>query len=273
MKTFGIIILIMGIILGIYALSMDTSVTVNYSGDSFGLPNRVNNLGLMNDRQNYLIVAGVLSIIGTIIIVFKRSNSKDDLASEMTLVGPGIADNMKEPSEEKLIDKKPLETLTKMKEAGLLSDAEYEEKQKSIINIKEADDLDTWLQIIDNRINKKAQPLIELVKKAKNESLISEQEFKAKRKAILDKCSQEIKVLENSINKDSYYRLSQPKKDKVEMYLETISYSDLIVLHHNKIKVIDSQRWQEIINENFADNFEVIFQRESTSAHDDHTDE
>ena len=71
MRTFGIIILIVGIILGIYALSMDTSVQVNYSGNSFGLPDRVNNLGLMNDRQNYLIVAGVLSIIGTIILIFK----------------------------------------------------------------------------------------------------------------------------------------------------------------------------------------------------------
>jgi hypothetical protein len=260
MRTFGIIILIVGIVLGIYALSMDTSVQVNYSGDSFGLPDRVNNLGLMNDRQNYLIVAGVLSIIGTILIIFKRSNSKDDLDSEMTLAKVKIAEKPKELSEEKLIDKKPLETLTKLKESGLISDTEYEEKQKSIIIIKEADDLNTWAQIIDNRIDKKAQPLIELVLKAKNEGIISEQEFEAKKKAIMDKCSHEIKMQEISINKDSYNRLSQAKKDKVEMYLETISNSELIVLHHNKIKVIDDTRWQEITKESIADNFEVIYQ-------------
>jgi hypothetical protein len=178
----------------------------------------------------------------------------------MTLAKVKIAEKPKELSEEKLIDKKPLETLTKLKESGLISDTEYEEKQKSIIIIKEADDLNTWAQIIDNRIDKKAQPLIELVLKAKNEGIISEQEFEAKKKAIMDKCSHEIKMQEISINKDSYNRLSQAKKDKVEMYLETISNSELIVLHHNKIKVIDDTRWQEITKESIADNFEVIYQ-------------
>ena len=61
MKPFGIIILIIGIIIGIYALSMDTSVKVNYGGNSYGMPERVNNLGLMNKKQNLLIVSGLMS--------------------------------------------------------------------------------------------------------------------------------------------------------------------------------------------------------------------
>ena len=151
-----------------------------------------------------------------------------------------------------------------MKESGLITDSEYEEKQKSIIDLIEqkgkADEINSWTQLINNRINKKVQPLIELALKAKNGGLISEQEYEAKKKEIEDKCCDEIKMQEISINKESYYKLSQPKKDKVEMHLETISNSELIVLHHNKIKVIDNQRWQEINSEGIADNFEVIYQ-------------
>lgn len=259
MRTLGISILIIGIILGIYALSMDTSVQVNYSGDSFGLPDRVNNLGLMNDRQNYLIVAGVLLIIGTIISIFKKSNNVEDPSIEMTLEKANVSEKQNEIRKEEPIDKNPLETLRKLKESGLITDSEYEEKHRSISNKVTEDDLNTWTQIIDIRTNKKAQPLIGLVLKAKNEGLISEQEYEAKKKEIIDKCFSEIKMQEININKDSYSKLSQPKKDKVEMYLETISNSELIVLHHNKIKVIDNQRWQEIINEGIANNFEIIY--------------
>ena len=68
--------LLAGIFLGIYALKMDISVAVDYpTGNSFGFPDRVNNLGLMNDRQNYLIVAGVLSLLGVIIAVSSKSSS------------------------------------------------------------------------------------------------------------------------------------------------------------------------------------------------------
>ena len=81
MKTLGIIILIIGILLGLYALNMDTSVEVNYaSGNSFGLPERVNNIGLMNDKQNYLIFSGILSALGLVIIlVTKGKNEGHDM--------------------------------------------------------------------------------------------------------------------------------------------------------------------------------------------------
>jgi hypothetical protein len=73
MKTIGIILLSIGIILGIYALTMDVSVKVDYpGGNPYGLPDRVNNLGLMNDRQNYSIFAGVLSIIGIVLVLIPK---------------------------------------------------------------------------------------------------------------------------------------------------------------------------------------------------------
>jgi len=80
MKQIGIIILILGISIMAYALFMDTSVEVEKSRNSSltDLPNRINNLGLMNDRQNYLILGGVLSIIGTIMIVFSKPTENED---------------------------------------------------------------------------------------------------------------------------------------------------------------------------------------------------
>ena len=45
-----------GVLLLVYALSMDVSVS-----SGFG---RVNNIGLMNDRQNYLIIAGIMILAG-----------------------------------------------------------------------------------------------------------------------------------------------------------------------------------------------------------------
>jgi hypothetical protein len=78
MRIIGIILTLLGIALCIYALTMDTSVRVDYPmGNFFGLPERVNNLGLMNDKQNYLIVSGVISIIGVIFIVMKKNKSKE----------------------------------------------------------------------------------------------------------------------------------------------------------------------------------------------------
>jgi hypothetical protein len=74
MKVIGYILLAAGLLLGDYALTMDTSVPVNYTYDNTaGLPTRVNNLGLMADRQNYLIFSGILVVLGSVLIIFKNS--------------------------------------------------------------------------------------------------------------------------------------------------------------------------------------------------------
>jgi len=70
MKNWGNLLLVFGILLGLFALSVDTSVSVDYpDGNPLGLPERVNNLGLMNEKQNYLIFSGILALIGIILIV------------------------------------------------------------------------------------------------------------------------------------------------------------------------------------------------------------
>ena len=77
MKAIGILFIIIGALLGIHALTMDVTVAVDYSGgNSLGLPERVNNIGLMSDRQNYLIFGGILLVIGLILTIFYNKGKK-----------------------------------------------------------------------------------------------------------------------------------------------------------------------------------------------------
>lgn len=63
--NWGGLLLLIAVAGGGTALFMDTSVET-------GFGSRVNNLGLMKDQQNYLMVCGVMAIIGTILIVRRR---------------------------------------------------------------------------------------------------------------------------------------------------------------------------------------------------------
>lgn len=74
MKVIGYLLGTIGVVLGIYALTMDVSVEVNYSGgSSYGFPDRVNNIGLMMQRQNFLYTSGFLFICGLILVLYDKS--------------------------------------------------------------------------------------------------------------------------------------------------------------------------------------------------------
>ena len=62
MKGFGIFILIAGICWMIFALNMDVSVSSGMG--------RVNNLGLMADRQVHAIVGGMIALAGLLMLIF-----------------------------------------------------------------------------------------------------------------------------------------------------------------------------------------------------------
>ncbi len=64
MKSFGIFVLMLCAVIFIVAFSMTTTVDTGLG--------RVNNIGLMNDRQNLLIFGGVLAIVGTLLLIFAR---------------------------------------------------------------------------------------------------------------------------------------------------------------------------------------------------------
>ena len=96
MKDFGGILLIAGLALIIYALSIDTSVKVNYpGGNNFGMPERVNNIGLMNDKQNYLIFAGIISVLGVLILVSGKKPEKNIVTEDDTKQCPQCAEKVK----------------------------------------------------------------------------------------------------------------------------------------------------------------------------------
>lgn len=85
MKTIGVVLIIVGIIWGIFAFNIDTSIEVG--GESYGsglykvnIPKtRVNNLGLMNEKQNNIYGAGITLIIGVILFVFASRKEDEKL--------------------------------------------------------------------------------------------------------------------------------------------------------------------------------------------------
>jgi hypothetical protein len=77
MKAIGGILLGLGIIFLLYAITMDTSVAVEYeNGNSLAFPDRVNNIGLMNDQSNYTIISLGMIIIGIVLLIIKNNSDK-----------------------------------------------------------------------------------------------------------------------------------------------------------------------------------------------------
>ena len=66
-KKFGYILLCLGLCLAMYALLMDTTVPF--------FNERINNLGLLNDQQNYLTFSLIIVLISIFIIFI--SSRKD----------------------------------------------------------------------------------------------------------------------------------------------------------------------------------------------------
>ena len=64
MKTIGLLLIFFGIATGMYAFALDPTVDAD---NVLGM-DRVHNLGLLNDKQNILFVAGVICIMGSIFV-------------------------------------------------------------------------------------------------------------------------------------------------------------------------------------------------------------
>jgi len=61
----GTLLIVIGIIALLSSLMMDTSVAV--------LDGRINNIGLMADKQNYIIISGLMLLIGVFITLFSKN--------------------------------------------------------------------------------------------------------------------------------------------------------------------------------------------------------
>ena len=71
MMTVGIVLLVTGVIVCIFALSMDVTVTTE-AEELYGVEipsQKVNNIGLMDDRRNALTVGGLLVLVGVVLTV------------------------------------------------------------------------------------------------------------------------------------------------------------------------------------------------------------
>lgn len=93
MKYLGHITFSVGLLIVIYAFTIDTSVAVDYpNGNEYGLPDRVNNLGLMADRQNYMIFGGVLAVLG---LIAGFNSDKKSETEKVEKVCPKCAEKVK----------------------------------------------------------------------------------------------------------------------------------------------------------------------------------
>lgn len=73
MKFFGILILVAGLVLGVFALNMEVHVDVESKDFGYGIRTpamSVANVGLMERQQNLLIFSGVLAVVGAILTGF-----------------------------------------------------------------------------------------------------------------------------------------------------------------------------------------------------------
>lgn len=76
MRGFGILAIIVGVIVVFGAMAMDVSV-------STGMGGRVNNIGLMAQQQNFIIVGGLITLGGILLMLFgsKKQVSAQQMVS------------------------------------------------------------------------------------------------------------------------------------------------------------------------------------------------
>lgn len=98
MKYIGIVLLILGVLGGLAALNMDTSVATE---GRYGFPGRVVNLSLMEQRRTFLMLAGLATLIGAILtgishMQLSLSNEPNDRQGNKTRSCPFCAEEIKQ---------------------------------------------------------------------------------------------------------------------------------------------------------------------------------
>ena len=87
MKGLGVVVLVVGVFVVLGAMMMDVSVPAGIG--------RVNNMGLMSERQNYTIIGAVLSIAGLLMLVLGRRQSIPALDVSDSRACPMCAETIK----------------------------------------------------------------------------------------------------------------------------------------------------------------------------------
>lgn len=87
MRSLGNLMLVLGVVVVVFAISMDVSVSTG-SG-------RVNNIGLMAERQNYTMIGGLLFIAGLLAVIFGGRKSVPQGSSADCRACPFCAEQIK----------------------------------------------------------------------------------------------------------------------------------------------------------------------------------
>lgn len=100
MKYFGILTLLAGLGLGIFALNMKVNVDVEARDFGYGIrmpAMSVANVNLMEQRQNLLIFSGVLAVVGAILTGFASMRQAAPAPESVALKeGEGLLDFLNE---------------------------------------------------------------------------------------------------------------------------------------------------------------------------------
>lgn len=92
MRVIGIILLFVGSVLALYALTMDVTVTIGRGSDLIG----VANIDRLSQRLNFIILAGVLAVIGALFIGFSSlhtlTEEDEEHSEEAVITQPTLTD-------------------------------------------------------------------------------------------------------------------------------------------------------------------------------------
>lgn len=95
MRGFGVVLLVAALAVGVYALNIDATVPTDTEYiPGYGLVggNRVNNIGLMDDRRNMLIAAGFMAVVGVGLIVASAKQAGEPIATPAFTDAAALAD-------------------------------------------------------------------------------------------------------------------------------------------------------------------------------------
>lgn len=136
MRALGWIILAIAMLIGIHALNMDTSV------DS-GLFGRIYNIGLMSEKQNYLMIASACFIGGLLMVIFGgRAGKSERIQTREPKISIPFYEYDAEPKNGigngNVVDHlDALERLERLRESGALNEGEFKAQKQRLFSVSQ----------------------------------------------------------------------------------------------------------------------------------------
>jgi len=156
---------------------------------------------------------------------------------------------------------KAARTLNELQEKNLISPDEFSKRTKEIelISIR--------LQI-EEKVESKSKPLLSILTDEKSNGVITEEEFIEKKENLIKKLQLEVehdfltKPKLSDIDNKIIEKLEPYHIIKLERYLSVMEIGEVIVFQNNsKIKLMDEERWGKIQEQDFNNEFQLIYKR------------